>query len=106
MIKQAKKLILVSALLVTYVANAQWTKIPGFSEHTSRLLFSHGKLVVTDEQSSSAYQMLLSTGKWEKIKDKSGSSFSYDIAWVHFFDYNVSANDIYRDSMTNWIFTY
>ena len=33
------------------------------------------------------------------------SSFSYDIAWVHFFDYNVSPNDIYRDSMTDWIFT-
>lgn len=33
------------------------------------------------------------------------SVFSYDVAWIHFFDYMISPNEIYRDCMTDWIFT-
>ena len=29
----------------------------------------------------------------------------YDVAWVHFFDKEVTGNDIYRDCMANWVFT-
>ena len=36
---------------------------------------------------------------------ESTSSFVYDIAWIHFFDYVVTAADIYRDCMANWIYT-
>ena len=40
---------------------------------------------------------------WSEIH--STSSFYYDIAWIHFFDHYVNADDIYRDCMANWIFT-
>ena len=36
---------------------------------------------------------------------ESTSSFVYDIAWIHFFDYIVTVDDIYRDCMANWIYT-
>lgn len=33
------------------------------------------------------------------------SVFSYDMAWVHFFDYMISIHEIARDCMANWMFT-
>jgi hypothetical protein len=33
------------------------------------------------------------------------SAFYYDVAWVHLFDGTVNDNDIYRDAMSNWIYT-
>lgn len=35
----------------------------------------------------------------------STSSFNYDIAWVHFYDHSVSADDIYKDCTAGWTFT-
>jgi hypothetical protein len=35
----------------------------------------------------------------------STSSFHYNIAWIHFFDYYTTADDIYRECKANWIFT-
>jgi len=29
----------------------------------------------------------------------------FDIAWVHFFDYNVQDTNVYRDCMADWVFT-
>jgi len=33
------------------------------------------------------------------------AAFIYDLAWLHFFDHYASADDIYRECMTNWVFT-
>jgi len=33
------------------------------------------------------------------------SSFFYDVAWVHFFDYEMTDADVYRDASANWIYT-
>jgi len=33
------------------------------------------------------------------------TSCFYDIAWVHFFDYVVSANDLYREARADWVYT-
>jgi hypothetical protein len=30
---------------------------------------------------------------------------NYDLAWVHLFDSVTNDNDIYRDAMSNWIYT-
>ena len=102
---KAKKLILVSALLVTYVANAQWTKIPGYNEHISGLLYSQGKLVVADEQSGSTYQLLQSVGSWEKINDNSGFSFAYDITHTDsLFWISTQTGFMYSNQLnSNWI---
>jgi hypothetical protein len=31
--------------------------------------------------------------------------FNYDIAWVHFFDYNTADTDLTRDANSDWIYT-
>ena len=31
--------------------------------------------------------------------------FTYHLAWVHFFQDTANDNDIYRDAMTNWVYT-
>jgi hypothetical protein len=33
------------------------------------------------------------------------TSCFYDVAWVHFFDYVVSANDLYREARAEWVYT-
>jgi hypothetical protein len=33
------------------------------------------------------------------------TSCFYDVAWVHFFDYVVSANDLYREARADWVYT-
>jgi hypothetical protein len=32
-------------------------------------------------------------------------SFQFDLAWVHFFDYYISAAEVVRDCKADWIFT-
>jgi hypothetical protein len=32
-------------------------------------------------------------------------SFSYDVAWVHFFDYELIAQDVYKDANAEWKYT-
>jgi hypothetical protein len=31
--------------------------------------------------------------------------FEFDIAWVHFFDYSMTSNDVKRDANSDWIYT-
>lgn len=33
------------------------------------------------------------------------TSCFYDVAWVHFFDYVVAANDLYREARADWVYT-
>ena len=33
------------------------------------------------------------------------TSCFYDVAWVHFFDYVVTANDLYREARADWMYT-
>lgn len=33
------------------------------------------------------------------------TSCFYDVAWVHFFDYVVTANDLYREARADWVYT-
>jgi len=33
------------------------------------------------------------------------AAFTYDVAWVHFFDKQASQDDIYREALSNWIYT-
>jgi hypothetical protein len=35
----------------------------------------------------------------------STSSFNYDLAWIHFYDYALSANDFFKEASASWIFT-
>ena len=35
----------------------------------------------------------------------SSSSFYYDLAWVHFFDYSLDTNDALKECMTKWEYT-
>ena len=78
----AKLFIFSLFLLDAFVISAQWTKLPDFNGGNARLLYSQGKLVASDEQLNSTFQLRQSTRKWEKVVDKSGSSFSYDISHV------------------------
>jgi hypothetical protein len=77
------------------------------------LIFNHGNASMTRIQSPNKItndytqsNIMIGTKNfknWSEIH--STSSFYYDIAWIHFFDHYVNADDIYRDCMANWIFT-
>uniref|UniRef100_A0A6C0KQZ1 Uncharacterized protein n=1 Tax=viral metagenome TaxID=1070528 RepID=A0A6C0KQZ1_9ZZZZ len=32
-------------------------------------------------------------------------SFFYDIAWIHFFDYDVTSKEMHREAKANWLYT-
>jgi hypothetical protein len=42
-------------------------------------------------------------GGWPSVYGS--TSCFYDVAWVHFFDYVVSANDLYREARADWVYT-
>ena len=79
------------------------------------LISNHGNAVMTsirttnkmyNANDSTQSNIMIGTKNfktWPEIY--STTSFNYDIAWIHFFDYYTNADDIYRDCMANWIFT-
>jgi len=46
--------------------------------------------------------IIIGTQKCNIVK---ASSFVYDIAWIHFFDYVITDDDIYRECNADWIYT-
>ena len=43
------------------------------------------------------------TGSWASMYGT--SSFTYDLAWVHFFDTMIGTNDIFRECKADWSYT-
>jgi hypothetical protein len=57
-------------------------------------------------QIKSGCNIMIGTSKYMSLNGMySTSSFNYDIAWIHFFDHYTNGDDIYRDCMSNWIYT-
>ena len=70
------------------------------------LILNHGTSYVTPIKiSNKISNIIIGTKNINASEMYSTSSFNYDIAWIHFFEHNASADDIYRDCMANWIFT-
>jgi hypothetical protein len=69
-------------------ANATWSPTPGQVSQACNIMFG------TDKYRQKGWAAMYGSG-----------AFTYDIAWVHFFDGAVNDNDLYRDVMSNWIYT-
>lgn len=72
-----------------YSENATWSPAPGQrSEACTIMLGSNGFL-----------------GLWHWPGMYATPSFTYDLAWIHFFQQATSDNDILREASCNWIYT-
>jgi len=67
--------------------NATWNPAPGQTGQACNILFSGG----------------LFNGSWGGIHGT--SSFTFDMAWIHFFDYPLTREDVVRECKCNWIYT-
>ena len=69
-----------------WATNATWNPAPGQANQPCNLLFGGG-----------LYQ-----GSWGGVYGT--SSFQFDLAWVHFFDYQIQAADVVRECNCDWIY--
>jgi hypothetical protein len=58
-------------------------------------------------QAYEAANVMLGTAKYRTLWHAmhGSGSFSYDVAWVHFFDNEVTNNDMFRDATADWVYT-
>lgn len=71
-----------------YAANATWNPIsPGHNKNACNVMIG-----------SNGYR-----DAWAAMY--ATSAFSYDTAWVHFFQKSVTDADMYREAMANWTYT-
>ena len=71
-----------------YAANATWNPIsPGENKNACNVMIG-----------SNGFR-----GAWAAMY--ATPAFSYDTAWVHFFEKSVTDDDIYREAMANWVYT-
>ena len=68
--------------------NGTWYPAPGQVQQACNIMFG------TDRYKQWGWSSMHASGM-----------FTYDIAWVHFFDSATNDDDIYRDAMSNWIYT-
>jgi hypothetical protein len=76
----------VEAKTPLYAPNMTWTPVPG--------------------QPAGACNVMVGTKgftTWPSMY--SSAACFYDVAWIHFFDYLVTANDLYREARADWIYT-
>ena len=76
----------ISAGKQLWLQNATWTPTPGQNYEVCNVLLGILK--------HKGWSGMYATGP-----------FTYDVAWVHFFQDTANDNDIYRDAMTNWVYT-
>jgi hypothetical protein len=67
--------------------NATWNPAPGQNSQPCNILFGGG----------------IFQGSWGGVYGT--SSFTYDLAWVHFFDRELSGNEVVRECKCDWIYT-
>ena len=67
--------------------NATWNPAPGQNAQPCNILFGGG----------------IFQGGWGGVYGT--SSFTYDMAWIHFFDREVSNADVVRECKCDWIYT-
>lgn len=78
-------------------------------DHTSKLFSTNGTWHPKSGsgQPMEACTILVGTrgyvGKWKSFY--ASSACEYDLAWIHFFDYFITSDDVYRDCMGNWQYT-
>jgi len=77
----------VSGNATLYGMNATWAPAPGQGYQACNIMVGTKGYV----------------GSWASMY--STSSFTYDLAWVHFFDKMLSAADVYRECMADWVYT-
>jgi hypothetical protein len=60
----------------------------------------------TPEQTYEVADIMLGTNGYSGWASMYASgSFFYDVAWVHFFDYELTDNDVYKDANAEWVYT-
>jgi len=69
-----------------YKLNASWYQTPGYTFQACTILIG-----------------CASFKNWAAMYSTSG--FSYDVAWIHFFDYTLKYDDIRRDCKGDWLYT-
>lgn len=67
--------------------NATWNPAPGQNSQPCNLLFGGG----------------LFKGQWGGVYGS--SAFTFDMAWVHFFDKEASGDEIVRECKADWVYT-
>jgi hypothetical protein len=67
--------------------NATWNPTPGQNNQPCNILFGGG----------------IFQGSWGGVYGT--SSFTYDLAWVHFFDRELTAKEVVRECKCDWIYT-
>ena len=67
--------------------NATWSPAPGQPAQPCNIAFSGGNF----------------QGQWGGMYGS--SSFQFDLAWVHFFDKQITFEDLLRDCKADWIYT-
>jgi hypothetical protein len=75
---------------------------PSSKSSTSPITIHHSTPLTTS--SDSMWNIIVGGGQQTPTM-YSTVSFYYDIAWVHFFDYPLSSEEIQRDARADWIYT-
>ena len=96
---------------IDYLISTKGNSAPGVSVNGPSQLYSlngswNSKTGLPSETRETCNVMIGSRGyrdNWTAMF--ATASFSYDLAWVHFFDRNLTADDIYREASANWIYT-
>ena len=93
---------------IFFVSNSN-TGLDIYCNSIEKLISNHGNAIKTSIESNIpniTSNIMIGTKNFTALPEiYSTSSFYYDIAWIHFFDYIVTVDDIYRDCMANWIYT-
>jgi hypothetical protein len=76
----------VEAKTPLYAPNMTWTPVPGQPAGACNVMVGTKGFMTWPSMYSSAVCF-------------------YDVAWIHFFDYVVTANDLYREARADWVYT-